>query len=82
MREHKNLFSIFSQAGVSWFTATHVANWVVTLNEKEKQIRERLNLNWTAILDLALKNLHKSLWVGILEYKEESLELLHYQTGI
>ncbi len=52
------------------------------MNEQEKQRRESLTLDWAAILDLALQNLHRSLWVGILENMEESLELLRYQTGL
>ncbi len=34
------------------------------------------------MLELAIDNLHNSLWIGILEKMEESLTLLEYQTGL
>ena len=41
-----------------------------------------LSLDWTYVLDKALDNLHKCLWIGILERYDESVELLNYQTGL
>ncbi len=34
------------------------------------------------MLDLAIENLHNSLWIGILEKMDQSLALLEYQTGL
>ena len=69
------------QASVSWLTATHIGNWVVKLKPDGKTQRETLSVNWTVMLDLAIENLHKSLWFGIMEDMDKSLELLEYQTG-
>ena len=73
------------QAGVSWFAGVHIAGWVVTgpiLNKNgEKRWRERQSLNATWLLDRAVVNFEKFLWVGILEAMSESLEMLEYQGG-
>ena len=34
------------------------------------------------MLDTALDNLHKCLWIGLLEKTDQSMELLRYQTGL
>ena len=34
------------------------------------------------MLDTALENLHKCLWIGLLEKREQSMELLRYQSGL
>ncbi len=70
------------QAAVSWFTGTHLANWAAKLRPDQVIQREEQSLNWTAMLDLALENLHNSLWIGILEKMDQSLTLLEYQTGL
>ena len=66
---------------MSWLTATHIGNWVVKLKPDGKTQRETRSVNWTAMLDLAIDNLHKSLWFGIMENMDQSLELLEYQAG-
>ena len=71
----------FHQAAVSWFSATHIASWVVKLTEAQKQNREAMSLDWNYLLNRALINYHRSLWVGVMEKMDQSLELLHYQSG-
>ena len=34
------------------------------------------------MLDTAINNLHKCLWVGILENLDESMEMFRYQSGL
>ncbi len=70
------------QAAVSWFTGTHLGNWAAKLKPEQVTQREQQSLNWTAMLDLAIENLHNSLWIGILEKMDQSPALLEYQTGL
>ncbi len=44
--------------------------------------KEQLALNSTYVLEKAIDNLHKCLWVGILEEIDQGTELLRYQTGL
>ena len=41
-----------------------------------------LSMDWKQLLDKAIDNLHKCLWIGILEHRDRSMELLQYQTGL
>ena len=66
---------------MSWFSGTHIASWVVKLTEAQKQNREAMSLDWNNLLNRALLNYHKSLWVGVMEKMDQSLELLHHQSG-
>ena len=60
---------------------THVFKWVVpNLTEKEKERREQLSTNWTYMLDTALDNLNKCLWIGILEKTDQSVEHKNMRT--
>ena len=62
---------------------TSILNWVVPdLSKEEAARREQMSTNWTYMLDIALENLHKCLWIGLLEKKEQSMELLRYQSGL
>ena len=71
------------KAAGSWLTGTHIGTWVTEkLSEKEKEERENLSINWTYMLNKSLDNLHKSLWIGLLEQPEQSMEMLRYQTGL
>ena len=38
--------------------------------------------NWTYVLEKAITNLHKCLWLGLVEDLENSFEMLKYQTGL
>ena len=54
------------QAGVSWLTGTHIAQWVVTyLNGGMKEARERLSLDDGYMLKLAAQRLRETFWFGI-----------------
>ena len=44
--------------------------------------RETLSLDWDYMLNKAVDNLHKCLWVGILEDIDKSLNMLSHQTGL
>ncbi len=62
-------------------TRSFAGNWVVRLNGSDLAEREQRNLDWGWMLRTAVRRLHDALWVGVLESRHESLELLHYQTG-
>lgn len=54
------------QAGVSWLTGTHIAQWVVTyLDAEMKGERERLSLDDGYMLKLAAQRLKETFWFGI-----------------
>ena len=38
--------------------------------------------NWTLVLNTAINNLHQSLWFGIMEDLDRSLEMFRYQSGL
>ena len=38
--------------------------------------------NWTYVLEKAITNLHKCLWLGLVEDLENSFEMFRYQTGL
>ena len=69
------------QAGVSWITGTHIANWVGCPKE-EVEARERRALNATAMTLLAAERLQQVKWFGILEDLERSQELLQYEFNL
>ena len=49
---------------------------------REIERREQLSTNWSYMLNVGIENLHKCLWVGIVEELDKSLEMLSYQTGL
>ena len=54
-----------------------------TTFEKEAQERKKILLgNWTYVLEKAITNLHKCLWLGLVEDLENSFEMFRYQTGL
>ena len=54
-----------------------------TTFEKDAQERKKVLLgNWTYVLEKAITNLHKCLWLGIVDDLENSFEMLRYQTGL
>ena len=71
------------KAAGSWLAGTHIGTWVTEkLSEKEKDVRENLSTDWKFMLNKSLDNLHKSLWIGLLEQLNQSMEMLRYQTGL
>ena len=52
------------------------------LPSQEISRREKLSINWTYMLNVGLRNLHKCLWIGIAEDLEKSFKMLKYQTGL
>ena len=54
-----------------------------TTFEKEAQEQKKVLLgNWTYVLEKTITNLHKCLWLGIVEDLENSFEMFRYQTGL
>ena len=54
-----------------------------TTFEKEAQERKKILLgNWTYVLEKAITDLHKCLWLGLVEDLENSFEMFRYQTGL
>lgn len=62
-------------AAVSWFSGTHVANWVgIPERDVPKRMAQSLRLEW--VLDRAVKRLQETFWFGFLEDMDTSLTLL------
>ena len=54
-----------------------------TAAQKESRRRKRALLgNWTYVLETAITNLHKCVWLGLVEDLDNSFEMLRYQTGL
>ena len=61
---------------------THIYNVVVQeLTRRELSNKEQQSLDWFFMLNTAIDNLHKCLWIGIFEEMNRGLEMLRYQTG-
>ncbi|CAG5113370.1 Oidioi.mRNA.OKI2018_I69.chr2.g7481.t1.cds [Oikopleura dioica] len=69
------------QAGVSWLTGTHIADWVHKGAEanRDPDTQERKFFDFENQLTEAADKIDKMFWFGILEDYERSLELLAYQ---
>ncbi len=83
----KHVSDVFSklQGAGTWLAGTHTEKHVAMslwLSEEEIQRRQNLSMDWAFMLNKALENLHQCLWIGILEEREKSMELLQYQTGL
>ena len=71
------------QAIVSWLAGIHMYRVGHSdLRVLGLQDREKLSQDWSFMLDAATENLHKSLWFGILEEADRSLEMLRFQIGV
>jgi hypothetical protein len=70
------------QAAVSWLTGTHIASWVRIPKEQIPQ-REVVTAreNVPLLLHMAADRLEQTLWFGILEDVDRSMELLSYAMG-
>ena len=67
------------QAGVSWFTGTHIGSWVIgKVSEAVVKEREQRASNVTAMLSLAAARLRETKWFGMLEDIPRSMELLQH----
>ena len=67
----------------SWFAGTHIERHVVgDIHPVEIYKRNQLSANWSFLLDTTIENLHKCLWIGILEEIDNSIEMLNFQTGL
>jgi hypothetical protein len=66
------------QAGVSWLTGTHIANWAACPKE-EVPAREARASDSVAMMHLAADRLEKCKWFGILEDMDRSMELLQHE---
>ena len=54
-----------------------------TIIEKQTQEQKKVLLgNWTCVLEKAITNLHKCLWLGLVEDLDNGFEMLRYQTGL
>ena len=70
-------------AATSWLAGTNLESYVVgKLGSEEVSRRDLVSANWTYMLNTAIENLHKCLWVGILDEIDRSFEMLKYQTGL
>ena len=70
-------------AATSWLAGTNLDSYVVgKLGSEEVSRRDLVSANWTYMLNTAIENLHKCLWVGILDEIDRSFEMLKYQTGL
>lgn len=69
------------QAGVSWLTGTHIAEWVRKgeNTEKDPETLERWFFDYEKQLTEAADKIDKMFWFGILEDLDRSLELLAFQ---
>ena len=69
------------QAGVSWLTGTHIAEWVKKGEhaEKDPDTLERVFFDYEKQLTEAADKIDKMFWFGILEDLDRSLELLAFQ---
>ncbi|CBY42038.1 unnamed protein product [Oikopleura dioica] len=69
------------QAGVSWLTGTHIAEWVRKGEnaEKDPETLERWFFDYEKQLTEAADKIDKMFWFGILEDLDRSLELLAFQ---
>lgn len=68
------------QAAVSWLTGTHIAAWVGTPRGQvtKREIMAMSLENMPIMLYLAANRLDQTLWFGLLEDLDKSLELLHH----
>ena len=68
---------------MSWLSGTHIANWVRGGKDRPKpEETEKMAIDAVALANRAADNLEKTLWFGILEDMDRSLELLQYQLGL
>ena len=65
------------QAMVSWLSGTHIANWV-GIPASEVSAREKKWEDIDSVCRLAAKRLRETIWFGILDDVERSMELLTY----
>ena len=58
-------------------------SYVTTVIGKERRQQEiPLFRNWTYVLEKAITNLHKCLWLGLVEVLDNRFEMFRYQTGL
>ena len=66
-----------------WLTGLKPRFYAKTTAEIKWRQQQRLLLgNWTYVLDKAFTNLHKCVWLGIVEDLDNSFEMLRYQAGL